>query len=145
MKALSLWQPYASAIPMKLKHYETRSWTTRYRGPLVIAAAQTLKGIGTLPTIQRNRIKKAMDVFPLMDLPTGVALCVCDLVDVVRTESLVASMSDTEVLFGDWLPNRYAWRLERVRAFPTPMPIKGKQGLFTCPQDIADYCQGLAP
>lgn len=111
----------------------------------MIAAAQTLKGVDGLDRRTDDKMAKAMGVFLLSDLPTGVALCVCDLVDVVRTEELITHMSDTEVMFGDWTPNRFAWRLERVRAFPTPIPIKGKQGLFTCPQDIADYCQGLAP
>jgi hypothetical protein len=33
MKALSLWQPHAQAIALGLKPYETRDWSTRYRGP----------------------------------------------------------------------------------------------------------------
>lgn len=130
---------------MGLKHYETRSWTTKYRGPLVIAAALTFKGVGTLTPQQRSDMAKAMDLIALMNLPAGVALCVCDLVDVVRTESLVASMSATEILFGDWRPNRYAWKLDRVRVFPKPIPIKGRQGMFTCPPDVAAYCEGLTP
>lgn len=130
---------------MKLKHYETRSWTTRYRGPLVIAAALTFKGVGLLAPGTRSSICDAMGLVHLMDLPAGVALCVCDLVDVVRTEELVASMSDTEILFGDWRPNRYAWKLDRIRVITITIPIKGRQGLFTCPPDVAAYCEGLTP
>src|ERR1700694_3122793 len=40
MKALSLWQPWASLIAMGLKEFETRHWATSYRGPLVIHAAK---------------------------------------------------------------------------------------------------------
>ena len=36
MKALTLYQPYATAIALGLKKYETRSWATSYRGPLAI-------------------------------------------------------------------------------------------------------------
>lgn len=36
MKAITIWQPYASLIAAGLKEYETRSWPTRYRGPIAI-------------------------------------------------------------------------------------------------------------
>src|SRR3972149_12240119 len=40
MKAISLWQPWASLIAVGAKKYETRSWDTPYRGPLVICASK---------------------------------------------------------------------------------------------------------
>ena len=40
MKAITIWQPYASAIAVGLKHYETRSWPTKHRGPLAIHSAK---------------------------------------------------------------------------------------------------------
>ena len=40
IKAISLHPPYASLIKMGLKHFETRSWPTNYRGKLVICAAK---------------------------------------------------------------------------------------------------------
>jgi len=36
MKAITLCQPWASAIAVGLKVYETRSWKTSYRGPLAV-------------------------------------------------------------------------------------------------------------
>jgi len=39
MKAISLWQPWASLLAIMAKIYETRSWETRYRGPIAIHAA----------------------------------------------------------------------------------------------------------
>ena len=38
MKALTIHQPYASLIAVGAKRYETRSWATRYRGPIAIHA-----------------------------------------------------------------------------------------------------------
>ncbi|WP_180267711.1 hypothetical protein [Nostoc linckia] len=35
IKALSLWQPWATLIGMEVKRYETRSWGTNYRGRLL--------------------------------------------------------------------------------------------------------------
>lgn len=44
MKVLTLHQPYATAIALGHKRYETRSWWTSYRGPLAIHAAKGLPG-----------------------------------------------------------------------------------------------------
>lgn len=40
MKAITIWQPWASAIAHGLKGIETRSWGTKYRGLLAIHAAK---------------------------------------------------------------------------------------------------------
>ncbi len=39
MKAITLWQPWASLVAIGAKTIETRSWATSYRGPLAIHAA----------------------------------------------------------------------------------------------------------
>jgi len=40
MKALTLWQPWASLVATGAKRIETRSCVTKYRGPLAIHAAK---------------------------------------------------------------------------------------------------------
>lgn len=40
MKALTLHQPWATLVALVVKTVETRSWSTRYRGPLLIHAGQ---------------------------------------------------------------------------------------------------------
>lgn len=42
IRCLSLWQPHAQAIALGLKPYETRGWSTSYRGPLAIHSAKKL-------------------------------------------------------------------------------------------------------
>lgn len=49
MKALTLWQPWATLIAIGAKTIETRSWSTNHRGPLAIHAAKTTAGFYTLP------------------------------------------------------------------------------------------------
>lgn len=39
MKAITIWQPWATLLPLGVKLYETRSWATSYRGPIAIHAA----------------------------------------------------------------------------------------------------------
>jgi hypothetical protein len=38
MKAITIIQPWATLIALGEKKFETRSWTTKYRGPLAIHA-----------------------------------------------------------------------------------------------------------
>ncbi|MDQ7094195.1 ASCH domain-containing protein [Desulfosporosinus sp. PR] len=40
MKAITMWQPWASLLACGAKKYETRSWATQYRGPIAIHAAK---------------------------------------------------------------------------------------------------------
>lgn len=40
MKAITIWQPFASLKTCGAKQFETRSWATSYRGPIAIHAAQ---------------------------------------------------------------------------------------------------------
>ncbi len=40
MKAITVWQPWATLLACGAKKYETRSWPTKYRGPIAIHAAK---------------------------------------------------------------------------------------------------------
>jgi hypothetical protein len=40
IKAISLHQPWVSLIALGVKQFETRGWSTNYRGKLVICAAK---------------------------------------------------------------------------------------------------------
>lgn len=44
MKAISLLQPWASLVVMGVKKIETRSWSTPYRGTILIHASQGKAG-----------------------------------------------------------------------------------------------------
>jgi activating signal cointegrator 1 len=44
MKAITLTQPWAELVSLGVKEIETRSWKTRYRGPLAIHAAMKFPG-----------------------------------------------------------------------------------------------------
>ena len=46
--------------------------------------------------------------------------------------------SDRERSFGDWTPGRYAWELVNVKPLPTPIEVKGRQGLW-------EWQQGARP
>lgn len=46
MKAITIWQPWASLLACGAKKFETRSWETHYRGPIAIhASAKSIKSV----------------------------------------------------------------------------------------------------
>lgn len=102
MKAVTLWQPWASLIAFGLKTIETRSWGTRYRGPLLIHAAKRR------PTFEDMRVVvdnidawNSWGAAGLIDLdsvvypgPLGVVVAVVDLAECLP---IVQSMSDDDL------------------------------------------------
>lgn len=54
MKAITIWQPWASLAAIKKKRYETRSWATRYRGPIAVGRDFGIGMNGRLEISQKN-------------------------------------------------------------------------------------------
>jgi hypothetical protein len=137
MKALTLWQPWASLIAWGEKQYETRSWKTDYRGPLAIHASLRLT-IEQKTVCWRAEFRTAFlrhGCLHPVELPLGKVLCVVDLVEIVRTE--MAEVSEKERAFGDYAPGRFAWKLENVRPFEPQLPAQGHQGLWEWPYSLS--------
>lgn len=142
-KAISLHQPWASLVALGIKKYETRSWNTKYRGKVLICSAKVSYTPNTwlgdyLISDITNAIcelagmeascKTALDFFNC-NLPLGKVLCVVNLEDCIKVES--KQVSQLEQLCGNWTPGRYAWELANLMPLPEPIPIKGRQGLWT--------------
>ena len=145
MKAITLWQPWASLIATGAKTFETRSWKTTYRGPLVICSAKG--GLSKSELIHHlcfssiseglaSIRKKPADpsrpysVLSLYDLPKGYALCVVNVVDCKKTDDLTQGEIGTDKPVGDFSLGRYAWKLDLLYVFAEPFPVKGQQGFF---------------
>jgi hypothetical protein len=88
MKALSLTQPWASAIADGVKLWETRSWSTKHRGPLAICST---KAAPEQPLIY-GRGKP---------MPRGFVLAVVDLVDVLPIRGWGVAGEESVVYHGD--------------------------------------------
>jgi hypothetical protein len=141
MRAISLHQPYASAVALGLKRNETRHWSTNYRGPLAIHAAarndrQTRRVFEDIVTTCHRATYELLDAACECDfdrLPFGAYVCTCVLVDCVRVEDLrrVRALTATERLFGNYAPGRFVWLLDNIKQLPEPIPAKGRQGFWT--------------
>lgn len=153
MKTITLWQPWASLIWVaghpdpevsKLgKHIETRSWATKYRGPLAIHAASKTPGCGIAACFQEPfaTILNNAGFFKgkTVSMPCGVVVATCNLVDCVPiTPEFVATLSEQERAFGDYTPGRYAWILEDIRQMDNPVPAVGMQRLWNWDETQAD-------
>lgn len=148
MRAISLWQPWASLIVLGEKEYETRGWSTGYRGPLLIHAAKRIvlkeledvldcpymqealfpyRALSALVPPHRTLLtaKAAREV-----LPFGKLIGTVDLVDCIPTEIARGKIDNKEYMFGNYGANRYAWRMANPFMFDEPIEYKGEQGFF---------------
>lgn len=90
MKAITLYQPWATLVATGKKQIETRSWSTNYRGPLAIHASKNRKFIaGENPVIQQEPFFSSLvtevngyKMHPEFSL--GVVVATCDLVGCVK-------------------------------------------------------------
>ena len=135
-KSLSLWQPHAQAIALGIKPFETRGWSTDYRGPLAIHAAKKpfrYQDYEMEYYMEVGRRLKAVGV-PLYALDYGKVLCVVDVVDCVPTVDLRGRIGEAEFWgdfrdVGDDGKKRYAFKLASVRmidAYKRP-PVTGRR------------------
>lgn len=120
MKAISLWQPWASLIIDGRKVYETRHWSTQHRGPLAIHAAKRID-------------KDACQLFGYSPdaIPCGAVLGIVELEDcLLMSNALIDRQSAVELAVGCWFPGRWAWKMRLKMVLHAPSPAVGRQGLF---------------
>lgn len=138
MKALSIWQPWASLIISGHKRIETRGWAAPYsiRGQrIAIAATKTIR------PEQRQAVQErifqehysatghpSIDDLPLSCVLGTVVIDGCRGVD----PEFMQQLSPREEAFGNYGPGRFAWFLSDPQPLPTPIPVKGAQGLWNC-------------
>lgn len=128
MKAITLWQPWATLVAIGAKQIETRAWATSHRGPLAIHAAKHSPAWALSLAVTPPFFQALADVsYPVM--PCGYIVATCWLDSVFRITATNAP-GEPERSFGDYTPGRWAWWLERVYRLPEPIPAKGSQGLW---------------
>lgn len=138
MKALSLFQPWASLCAGGMKRFETRSWQTPYRGPLAIHASKALplaaRDMWYVPDCREALAELGFK--SVQELPRGVIIAVVNLVDCRRTEQV--RPRGRERSFGDFTRGRYAWELRDVVLLATPLPARGSLGLWDVPVELLE-------
>jgi len=147
MKALTLTQPWASLVAIGAKTVETRSWSTKYRGPIAIHAAKDYPASARAYTVNEPIVRAQLEA-QFSDpgrIPTGAVIAVAELVDVVPTGRIITDLigparwmrmrdliliSTAEALVGDFSDGRFGWLFAHVHRFQVPVPTKGMLGLW---------------
>lgn len=150
MRILTLWEPWATLMALGAKRIETRSWSTRYRGPLAIHAARgglKLWELHGLVSKQPFRGALASDAsnsdFESVDFHPGCIVAVAVLVECAPVEKchrlgdLACNWKwKEEQAFGNYEPGRFAWITGNLFRLPHPIPHKGGQGLGILPAEV---------
>lgn len=153
MKAISLWQPWASAMALGSKPIETRHWSTKFRGRIAIHAAQRvnkteLTTFWSDPT-WRGALYDLGPGKPWELMPFGAIVAVGMLTDCIPTERIPKAQirlpegggkcsTWTAEDMGDFSPGRFGWFFEGIKPLKEPLPFKGKQGFFNVPDELIE-------
>jgi hypothetical protein len=159
MKGISLTQPWATLVALEAKRFETRSWTTTYRGELLIHASKGFPRdcqelCATEPFCS---VLKAAGYTNTRELPTGVIVAyVPEVLKPQRTEDMLfiwekmrelplddgtvlpAWEDSNEYAFGDYGARRYAWPMVNPRRLPDPIACRGALSLWAVPPLIQE-------
>jgi hypothetical protein len=136
VKALSIHQPWASLIALGKKKYETRSWSTSHRGPLLIHASKAVPS-DYYKLLTYEPFRSALPQHS-GSWPRGALIAVAQIADVVPVEELPKwAPDDREAKFGDFRPGRYAWLLTDIVPL-IPIPYRGERALFDVAEAVLD-------
>jgi len=134
IKAISLWQPWATLMALKEKRFETRSWMTPHRGPLAIHATQRFPKEAQALCLQEpfKSVLERHGYTSPMELPRGAILAVGSLVRIDSTYAIRQAkfIGPNELAFGDYADGRYAWQVVDVEKLAAPIAVRGRQGLW---------------
>lgn len=116
MKALSIRNPWATDILNGNKIYEFRTWSTKYRGDLLICSSASPKIKGML---------------------SGYALVVVNLADIIKITQENYTMFNLESppLLSEKL---FAWHLKDIREIK-PFKVKGKLNFYEVDDNLIEY------
>ena len=150
MNALTFYQPYGQLVILGLKGNETRGWYTNIRGRVAVHAGKKYPSSIYEMLVNAGDEKTLFAIYDALetagydpnddaDLPLGAVIGTVEIVEcakVVRRtyDSAVLEsgriITGRELLFGDYRPERYAWKLRNPEMFKTPVPARGHQGFW---------------
>jgi hypothetical protein len=136
LKAITLYEPYASLMAIGAKRNETRGCRTSLRGDIAIHAAK--KDYGCSEAVGYAAVKAFRDrgLEPSPDT-LGCLVAVVNLYDVQPAERVYPTSSAEELAFGNYLCGRWIYLTHTVRRLAKPVPCRGYQSIgWTVPPDV---------
>lgn len=155
-RALTLWEPWASAIAYGRKRIENRSWappSTVQGKRIAIHAGKSLDK----DAVTRLCVEVGFD-FDEMDNVAGHIVCTAEVAGVIRSDGIVradglmkpdGALVDLEWYSGeseitkeehfDWLdPVEFSWILRDVKPLQKPIEARGHQGIWILGDELLD-------
>jgi activating signal cointegrator 1 len=140
LKALPLWQPWASLVAIGAKRVETRGYPAKRLG---FRPGQRI----AIHACKRTDDLWLCEEYPFSEydldadrLPLGAIVATCTLRGWTEvSEANAAELQERhphEHAFGLYTPGRWGWRLTDVERLPEPIPFRGSQGTFDVPADL---------
>lgn len=145
MKAISMWQPWASLWLTDAKEHETRGRQIHHRGWLLVQAAKV--PIGVIDHRLEGIVSERFGSSFRTTLPRGAIIGAVKIEDVEATSvivkhygklgAMVDSKEWTDLQCGNFSQGRWGFRRSEFKVFKAPIPYRGMQAMpFEIPDDI---------
>ncbi len=142
LRAPAVKDPWATLIAIGAKQIETRSYRTRYRGPIAIHSSKAFSRADQA-ICSHEPVHGALEragIHSPADMPRGAIIAVAE---IIACDQVPGGQDSREVIppepessFGFYSPGRWLWRLRNVRRLPEPVPCRGMLGLWQLPRDV---------
>jgi hypothetical protein len=129
VKLLTIHQPWAWLIISGHKRYENRTWSTAYRGPLLIHAG---KSLDSFPAAER--LCRSLGITLPDEFAFGAILGTVEMTDCTTADSVV----------DDFASGPFCFHLANPVAFPSPIPWRGALGLIEPSIELITAVQKLS-
>lgn len=155
IRALTLYQPWATLMAIGAKPDETRGWAApqslEIGEALAIHAGLRDPAIG-LQELGPEGARAALHAMQRAGIdvnqppPTGCVLSIHEFRGCRRAWLRKDDLPAAERLFGDYSYGRYAWQLPLLYRLPKPNPCRGHQGLWPWEptKDVEEWLRDLA-
>ena len=150
LKAITLYEPYASLMAIGAKRNETRGCRTSHRGDIAIHAAKADHGTPeTLVPLILQAIESRRDQLQGWrpdPVYLGCIIAVVNLYDVQPAERVYPTSSAEELAFGNYLCGRWIYLTHTVRRLAKPVPCRGSQAIgWTVPANVEALVRAQLP
>lgn len=140
MKALSLFQPWASLMAVGAKTIETRGRTWAHRGDFAVHAGRHCEGFLLNDGAVCRALGLSMEPSAKITLPAGAIVCVVELYAdedaMMVAHELMEAGNCMELKCGDYSMGHRAWRTRNLRKLRTPVRCPGHQGIWNLAPEI---------
>jgi len=133
LKAITLHQPFATLVSIGAKKYETRTWAPEdYRGPLAIHAGKKTDELPLFWDESFCEVLQPAGYEGPETLPLGAVVCIATLAECISTNHTQFPEDSPKdwLAFGDFGPDRWAWKLTNIKRLDPPIPARGYQNLW---------------